>query len=202
MGERHGGKRGQRGARPRKGGKDYGLLLLQSLGILGVVVSSDSLRYPAPILLRPKSGHGSPRFGEFHHDARHGFPEDLQRARFPTDGHGLRGGRRGETGTVTGGRHKKGGIRFPVDGHGLGGTAGNGGGGRIGPVGAWGEAAAPSTLPPLGRLAFRTVRTRAISRNPRRRTRSTTRAWRSFLARRAGRPAVRRADPRSPPKNL
>ena len=157
----HGGKRGQWGegraqrGKAARGGKDYGLLLLQSLGILGVKVSSDSDRYPAPLFFRPKFGDGFPRFGEFHHDARDGFSKKLQRAHLRADRRGLRGGRRFGTGKATGGRRETGGIRFAVDGQGLGGTAGNGGGGRIGPVGAWGEAAAPSTLPPLGRLCFR-----------------------------------------------
>ena len=136
-------------------------------------MSSDSFRYPAPFFPMGVFGDGSPRFGEFHHDARHGFSKKPQRGHSRTDRRGLRGGRRGGTGKATGGRRETGGIRFAVDGHGLGGTAGNGGGGRIGPVGAWGEAAAPSTLPPLGRLCFRAVRTRANSRNPRRRKRST-----------------------------
>ena len=143
------------GGRRAKGGKDYGLLLLRTLGILGVKVSSDSFRYPAPLSTPPKFGDGFPRFGEFHHDARDGFSKKPQRGHSRTDRRGLRGGRRGGTGKATGGRRETGGIRFAVDGHGLGGTAGNGGGGRIGPVGAWGEAAAPSTLPPLGRLCFR-----------------------------------------------
>ncbi len=39
---------GRKGGRPRQGGNDYGLLLLRTLGILGVKVSSDSFRYPAP----------------------------------------------------------------------------------------------------------------------------------------------------------
>ena len=121
-------------------------------------------------------GNGFPRFGEFHHDARDGFSKKLQRAHLRADRRGLRGGRRFGTGKATGGRRETGGIRFAVDGQGLGGTAGNGGGGRIGPVGAWDphvRDAAPSTLPPLGRLCFRAVRTRANSRNPRRRKRST-----------------------------
>ena len=181
---RTGGRRRRHGGSAANGGKDYGLLLLQSLGILGVVVSSDSLRYPAPLFPWGEFRDGSPRFGEFHHDARHGFSKKPQRGHSRTDRRGLRGGRRGGTGKATGGRRETGGIRFAVDGHGLGGTAGNGGGGRIGPVGAWGEAAAPSTLPPLGRLCFRAVRTRAedglaqavrpdLARNPRRRKRST-----------------------------
>ena len=145
-------------ARPRKGGKDYGLLLLRTLGILGVKVSSDSDRYPAPIFPMGIFGDGFPRFGEFHHDARDGFSKKLQRAHLRADRRGLRGGRRFATGKATGGRRETGGIRFAVDGRGLGGTAGNGGGGRIGPVGAWVphvRDAAPSTLPPLGRLCFR-----------------------------------------------
>ena len=51
-GRAQGGKRRRGEGKAAQGGEDYGLLLLQSLGILGVVVSSDSNRYPAPLLNR------------------------------------------------------------------------------------------------------------------------------------------------------
>ena len=46
---------GRKGERPRQGGKDYGLLLLRTRGILGVKVSSDSFRYPAPFFCMNRS---------------------------------------------------------------------------------------------------------------------------------------------------
>ncbi len=133
-GKRRRGSKAAQGKTRRLGRKGERLwaLLLRALGILGVKVSSDSFRYPAPFFPMGVFGDGFPAVQRIppRRAARH---QETSAGALRTDRQGLRGEAAGrERARPQAGGAKRARIRFAARWARAGGTAGNGGGGRIG----------------------------------------------------------------------